>query len=36
MKVSPYNIFFLLVVASIQHWGARFLKEWSQCARKFK
>jgi hypothetical protein len=27
MEVSPYNIFFLIVVASIQHSGATFLKE---------
>jgi hypothetical protein len=36
MKVSPYNIFFLVVVASIELWGATILKEWSQCARKLK
>jgi hypothetical protein len=34
MQVSPYNIFFLVVVASIQQWGATFLTEWSLCARK--
>jgi hypothetical protein len=27
VKVSPYNIFFFVVVASIQHSGATFLKE---------
>jgi hypothetical protein len=27
MEVSPYNIFFLVVIASIQHSGATFLKE---------
>ncbi len=27
MEVSPYNIFFFVVVASIQHSGATFLKE---------